>query len=344
MSQSHPSFTTIESIGREKIISRLSGRTPSKHSSITYGIGDDSAVIKTSDFKSVLLSSENYIEGVDFDMVISPLKHVGYKLASATLSDIYAMNGKPIALQINLGLSNKISVEMLDELYDGFDKACEEYDMAISGGDITATRGPMVIALSILGEADNEKIVYRSGAKIDDAICVTGDLGGTVAGLNILLREKQHFEDLQGDVMQPDLSDYEYVVRRQLVPFARRDLIEALEKMNEIPSAMIDISQGLVHEIMALTKASNVGAQLYEAALPISPETRLVADELKTDVNRFALYGGEDYEMLFTLPKDVVNNLYKHFDDFSIIGKIVKTNLGVTIQQAEGGVINLDEE
>ena len=340
----HPNFTTIESIGREQLIRKIGARDRTRNQQVTFGIGDDAAVIQVSDFKSVVQTSETFVEGVDFDLVISPLRHLGYKIVSATISDIYAMNATPIGINVNLALSNKFSVEMIEELYEGIDKACAEHGIENTGGDVSATQGPMIISTAAIGEALNEQLVYRSGAKMGDAICVSGDLGGAVAGLNILLREKQHFEDMKGESMQPDLDDYEYVVRRQLVPFARKDIVDFLHENEYVPSSMIDVSQGLAHELLAIHRQSNVGLELYGAAFPIVPDTRRVADEMETDVDRYALYGGEDYELMFTYPKDLVEELLDKQKDITIIGRVTDQENGVTIQMPEGTTFQLDEQ
>ncbi len=336
-------FTPIEKLGRNKLIQQIKQADRFKREEIIYGIGDDAAVIRNSDFESALISSETFVESVDFDLTVSPLHHLGYKLAMATVSDILAMNGLPTGITVNLALPNKISVEMIEQLYQGIHYAGEVGHFELIGGDITATRGPLVVSITVYGKADAERITYRSGAKPDDAICVTGDLGGAIAGLRILLREKGDFEGSEEDTITPNLDNYEYVVKRQLLPNLRFDFLQLLELQRIVPSAMIDISQGLVHDLQQLLNASGVGAHIYQAAIPIATETRQVADEMETDVDRYALYGGEDFELLFTIPKEDMEVLYAHFDDFSVIGKVIEAR-ELVVQGANGAEVNIDFE
>lgn len=335
-------FTPIEKLGRQKLIDSIKIANRPKREEVIFGIGDDAAVLRISDFESALISSETFVESVDFDMLITPLHHLGFKLVAASISDILAMNGLPTGITVNLAIPNKFSVEMVDQLYKGIHFACETAQCELIGGDITATRGPLVISISVYGKADSEKVVYRSGAKVEDAICITGDLGGAMAGLRVLLREKSGFEESELIEFTPDLEKYEYVVKRQLLPTMRFDFLEICEQNNLLPSAMIDVSQGLVHELNQLTTASGVGAFIYQAAIPIATETRAVADEMETDVDRYALYGGEDFEMLFTMPKEDVDKLYEIYNDFSVIGKITLAEEGLVMQNAEGDRVQLN--
>lgn len=335
------SFTPIENLGRQKLIERIKGAERPKREEVIYGIGDDAAVIRISDFESALLTSESFVESVDFDLLITPLHHLGYKLCMASISDILAMNGLPTGITVNLSIPNKISVEMIEQLYKGIHFACETAQCELVGGDITATRGPLVVSISVYGKVDAEKVVYRSGAKVDDAICVTGDLGAAMAGLRILLREKSAFEASELNEFKPDLSEYEYVVKSQLMPTLRFDFLQICETNNLMPTSMIDLSQGLVHDLNQLVTASGVGAHIYQAAIPIATETREVADEMETDVDRYALYGGEDFQLLFTIPQKDVDKLYDLFDDFSVIGKVIEVEKGLVMQGAEGDTISL---
>jgi thiamine-monophosphate kinase len=335
-------FTSIETLGREALISKIKNSDRFKHQDTIFGIGDDAAVIRISDFESGLLSSDTFVESVDFDLVITPLHHLGYKLCVAAISDILAMNGKPTGITVNLAIPNKVSVEMTEKLYEGIHYACDACECELLGGDISATRGPLVISISVFGKVDAEKVVYRSGAKIDDAICVTGDLGAAIAGLRILLREKSAMETDGKLEFQPDLSDYEYVVKKQLLPQARIDLLHHFEQLTMIPTSMTDISQGFIHELKQLLNASGVGARIYQAALPIAHETRNVADEMETDVDKYALYGGEEFELLFTLPQKDADRLFKIFDDFSVVGKVNEISKGTVMQTGEGEELDLN--
>lgn len=336
------SFRTIESLGRGELIDELMEHNTVNLDSVVQGYGDDSTVLESGKGYQ-LLSSESFLEGVDYDLTYVPLHHLGYKVATAAVSDIYAMNGTPQVVLVNLSVPNKMSVDMLKEIYRGLGTAGKDYEFQIAGGDLTASHQILGISISCYGEVSRNKVIYRKGARTGDAICVTGDLGGAAAGLRILMREKKFWEEQdQQQAFQPDLSDYEYVVRRQLVPAARKDFIEQLADLNLSPSSMIDLTQGLVSEIKHLAGASDVGAYFYQAALPISMDTRSVADEMKEDVDKYALYGGEDFELMFTLPEKKVELLADEFSDFTVIGKITDLSEGIRMQKAEGGVAVFD--
>jgi thiamine-monophosphate kinase len=337
------SFRTIQSIGRNELVEELMEHANFEHPSVLKGYGDDAAVIDSTSGKK-LLSSETFMEGVNFDLTYVPLHHLGYKIATAAVSDIYAMNGHPEAVLVNAAVPNKISVDMLKEIYRGIGAASEDYGFQIVGGDLTASHQILSLSISCYGSVDDDKILYRKGARQDDAICVTGDLGGAIAGLRILMREKKFWEEQEKQqAFQPDLEEYEYVVKRQLVPLARQDFVKKLDELKIMPTAMIDLTQGLVSDLQHLAEASDVGVYVYQAAFPIAPDTRNVADEMKEDVDRYALYGGEDFELMFTLPEEKVDLLAEEFQDFSIIGKITEKEEGVRMQQAEGGVVAFDE-
>ncbi|MDZ7681722.1 MAG: thiamine-phosphate kinase [Fodinibius sp.] len=337
-------FRTIQSIGRTELINELMEHNEVEHLSVKQGVGDDAAVIDK-DGPYQLLSSETFMEGVDFDLTYVPLHHLGYKMATAAVSDIYAMNGDPEAVVVNLAVPNKISVDMLKEIYRGIGAAGKDNDFQIVGGDLTASHQILSASISCYGQVDRERVTYRKGAHVDDAICVTGDLGGAIAGLRVLMREKKHWEEEeQQQAFQPDLEEYEYVVKRQLVPIARREFIQKLRELNMLPSSMVDITQGLVSELKHISNASDVGAYVYQAAFPIAPDTRDVANEMKEDVDKYALYGGEDYELMFTMPENEVEKLTDEFAGFSVIGKITDIDEGIKMQEAEGDVIAFGEE
>jgi len=336
-------FRTIQSIGRDELVNELMEYSGVKQSSVVKSYGDDASVIEKG-AENELLTSETFMEGVDFDLTYVPLHHLGYKIGTAAVSDIYAMNGAPEAVMVNMAVPNKISVDMLKEIYRGIGTAGKDYGFQIVGGDLTASHQILSISISCYGSVERDKITYRHGAQLNDAICVTGDLGGAIAGLRILMREKDFWDEQENQkAFQPDLKDYEYVVKRQLVPIARKDFIDRLKKLNMLPTSMIDVTQGLITDLKHLAKASNVGAYIYEAALPISLDTRRVADEMKEDVDKYALYGGEDFELMFTLPKDKVEKLADKFNDFTVIGRITEKENGVRMQQAEGDIVAFDE-
>lgn len=332
-------FTPIQSVGRTGLLEKIADKFERHSSRMPFGIGDDAAVLAESHGSHPLLSSETYTEGVEFDLSYTPLKHLGYKVVSMAVSDMYAMNGRPEILLINLALTNKISVEMVDAFYDGVREACKSYNVELGGGDLSAAQAAMSVSISVYG--NSKKPVYRSGAQSGDAICVTGDLGAASCGLMILLREKKHFESSEQKVMLPDLDAYEYVVGRQLMPEARRDCIDAFESHEIVPSSMIDVSKGLNTSLLELGQASGKGGLIYEAAIPVSPETRETANELEQDIDSFVLYGGEDAELLFTLPEAMVKTFSKAFHDFVVIGKMGMPGDKMRMQTAEGSLMTL---
>jgi len=336
-------FRTIQSLGRKELINELMENSTVQKETVIKGVGDDAAVLGCREGTYSLLSSETFMEGVDFDLTYTPLNHLGYKVASSAISDIYAMNGKPDTLLVNMALPNKLSVDMVKEIYKGIYSCGAEHDFQVVGGDLTASHQILSISITCRGMVEEEKIVYRRGAQEGDAVCVTGDLGGAIAGLRILLREKEYWQESQQQQFQPDLEDYEYVVQRQLVPFAQKKFIDTIAELEMLPSSMIDLTQGLVSELSNITDASDTGALIYQAALPIALETRQVADEMKEDVDKYALYGGEDLEMLFTLKKEQVEQLADTFSNFTVIGKITSEYDAPVMQTGEGELISFKE-
>ncbi len=336
-------FKTIQSVGRNGLLSQIKNYDSFKHNNTVLGIGDDAAVLTGENGQHTLLSSDSYVEGVHFDLTYTPFQHLGYKIISAAISDILAMNGTPTSILVNLAVPNRQSAQMIQDLYAGIYAAGKEYELEVVGGDLTANHANIVITVTVYGKVAEDLITYRSGASVGDAICVTGDLGSALAGLRILTREKKFWEEHGNENVQPDLGDYEFVVKRQLVPTARQDVIHALAEHKIVPSAMIDITQGLISEITELCNASKTGVYLYQAALPIAAETRAVADEMEEDVDRYALFGGEDLELMFTLPEKDVESLIEKFNDFVVIGRMVPEDEGMAMQTAEGEVLNFDD-
>jgi thiamine-monophosphate kinase len=339
-------FTPVGNLGREHLIRQLADKINKQgfhDTNVLTGVGDDTAVVQMQQGHIVLLTSETYCEGVDFDLSYMPLQHLGYKLVTAAVSDVLAMNGDPVSILVNLALPNKVSVEMLEILYDGLLRAADVHSCSINGGDVTASSSGLVITITVMGSAMKKDVVYRSGARTNDAVCVTGDFGGAYAGLRILLREKHVWgTEKDQDGFQPDFTEYEYVMKRQLAPESRKDLIEAMRSGGIKPSAMIDVSKNLLRDLSALTLASSCGAMIYQAAIPIALETRAVADELGEDVDQYAFQGGEDYELLFTLPEQDVNKLVGLFKDFVVIGKITDHGSGIQLQTASGEILHFD--
>jgi thiamine-monophosphate kinase len=319
--------TEISDIGEFGLIERIKSKITTMHSSTVLGIDDDAAVIDTNGIYT-LLSTDMLLEGIHFDLTFTPLQHLGYKSMVANVSDIAAMNGMPKQATVNLGLSNRFSVEAVDAIYDGILKACENYKIDLVGGDTTASSSGLIISISILGEVDPLKLVKRNSAKLNDIICVTGDLGAAYAGLQVLEREKQEF--LANPEMQPQLKGYEYIVGRQLRPEARLDIIYELGEIGILPTAMIDISDGLASDLLHICKQSGLGANLYEDKLPYDQSTLQTAVEFKMDVMTFVLNGGEDYELLFTISHDDFEKIKNH-RDIHFIGYMQQTGRGVNL-------------
>ena len=336
-------FTPIQKIGRNGLLEKLRAFSGENLETTQNIVNDDSAIYVEQDGTLTLLSTDTFVEGADFDLTYTPLTHLGYKIISAGISDIYAMNGLPKSIMVNLALPNKMSVEMVTDLYKGMDEACKQHHIQIVGGDLTGNHSNAVISISVFGKVDADKVTYRKGASIGDAICVTGDVGAAIAGLRILMREKKFWEEHSSQAAQPDLEDYKFVVQRQLMPEARLDVIKQFAAHDTIPTSMIDLTKGLINEVTELCDASDLGAHLYQAALPVAVETRHVADEMEEDVDRYALFGGEDLELIFTLPEDGVQELFKHFNDFTVIGRMTPKDEGMILQTAEGDLIQFDD-
>ncbi len=335
-------FQQIQEIGFGSLIEKLSGYSGERNEEILLGIGDDAAVFEGRNGEVSLISSEIFLEGVHFDLTYHPFQHLGYKLVTAAVSDIYAMNARPVQLLVNIAIPNKYSVQMVEQFYKGVDTACRDYEVQVSGGDTTASHQLLAVSVTVTGSAGKGNLVYRKGAKDRDLICVTGELGSAIAGLRILMREKKFWQESGQERFQPDLGDYEHVVKKQLIPAARKDLPKIFKDTGLKPNSMIDLSQGLVADARQIAKASGLGAEIYSPAVPISLETRKVADEMKEDVDKYAFYGGEDYEMLFTLPENEAEKLGKSFDDFSVIGKMTAEHHELRINTGEDKTIQLE--
>lgn len=325
--------TEIASLGEFGLIRRLTEGIKLKNESSRYGIGDDAAVLSYPSGKQVLITTDLLMEGVHFDLVYVPLKHLGYKAAVVNFSDIYAMNGTPKQITVSLALSKRFSVENMEELYAGIRLACEEYGVDIVGGDTTSSLTGLAISITCIGEADKEKVVYRNGAKETDLICVTGDLGASYMGLQLLEREKVA---LKGNTdVQPDFSGKEYLLERQLKPEARRDIIEKLAEEGIQPTSMMDISDGLSSELLHICTQSKVGCRVYEEHIPIDYQTAVMAEEFNMNLTTCALNGGEDYELLFTVPI-ADHEKISEMEGVKLIGHITKSELGCALITRDG--------
>ncbi|MAY83153.1 MAG: thiamine-phosphate kinase [Flavobacteriales bacterium] len=329
--------TPLGDLGEFGLIQHLTEKIDIKHKSSVLGIGDDAAIISAGKGQKVV-STDMLVEGVHFDLLYTPLKHLGYKAVVVNLSDIYAMNAIPEQITVSLALSNRYSVEALEELYEGIQLACEIYNVDLVGGDTTSSQAGLVISITAIGEQEESKIVRRSGARENDLICLSGDLGAAFAGLQILEREKSIFESNQK--IQPDLSGKDYILERQLKPEARKDVIQYFDQENIIPTSMIDISDGLSSELIHLSKASGIGVQVYEDKIPIDPSTVTTCEELNLSPITAALNGGEDYELLFTVSLDHHDKI-KKLDGIQIIGHVTDAAAGCQLVTRDEKMVEL---
>lgn len=297
------------------------------------GVGDDAAVIGPTQNLKTLVTTDLLTEGVHFDLSYFPLKHLGYKAVVVNLSDIYAMNAKPKQILVSMAISSKYTLEAVEELYAGIYLACQRFHVDLIGGDTSASRQGLTISITAIGEAAEEDIVYRNGAKENELLVVTGDLGGAYCGFQLLEREKRVY--LSNPSVQPDLSGYDYILERQLKPEPRKDIIDILKALEVKPTAMIDISDGLSSEIFHLGKQSNCGFTIYEDKIPIDPTTYNFARELELDPTTCALNGGEDYELLFTIRQSDYDKIKNH-PDFSVIGHATSADKGFQLITRSG--------
>ncbi len=332
--------TEIGALGEFGLIDKIKEKFKASNESTVMGIGDDAAVLEVTD-KLTLLSTDMLVEGVHFDLSYMPLQHLGYKAVSVNVSDIAAMNGIPKQITVNIGLSNRFSVEAVESLYEGIQFACQDYKIDLVGGDTTASSSGLIISISIVGEATKKNVVYRSSAEENDILCVTGDLGGAYLGLQVLEREKEVFK--ANPEMQPELGKYEYLVKRQLKPTARMDIIHELAELGIIPTSMIDISDGLVSEVFHICKQSDLGVAIFEEKLPIDQETYNAAADFKVDPTTCALNGGEDYELLFTISQSDFEKVKNHAE-IAMIGYMDKKDKGRNLISKNQNVVALQAQ
>jgi thiamine-monophosphate kinase len=330
--------TAITTLGEFRLIDRLAEIVERTQPSTVKGIGDDAAVIRYENAETVV-SAELFLEGIHFDLTYTPLKHLGYKLVTAGVSDIYAMNATPRQILISVGLSKRFFVEDLEELYAGVKIACAHYGLDLAGGDTTTSLTGLALHITALGEAPKEKIVYRAGGKPTDLLCLSGDLGAAYMGLQLLEREKRVFDG--NPHKQPQLEGYDYILQRHLKPEARKDIIAALAQNNIVPTSMIDVSDGLASDVLHLCKQSNCGVRIYLERLPISSETFRFADEIHIDAVTAALHGGDDYELLFTVPVTLHDTLRKELPNVDIIGHLCDASEGAHLLTPDNQAIEL---
>lgn len=327
----------ISELGEFGLIDRLTRDLKPINESTVKGVGDDCAILRNHD-TDILVTTDLLLEGVHFDLTYVPLKHLGYKSAIVNFSDVYAMNGNPKQITVSLGISKRFTVEHIEELFAGIRLACEIYGVDLVGGDTTSSHQGLVISITCIGEAPADKVVKRSGAKDTDLICVSGDLGAAYMGLQLLEREK--IASAGRPDFEPQFQGKEYLVERQLKPEARRDIIRELDKAGIVPTAMMDISDGLSSELLHICKDSDTGCRIYEDRIPIDYQTAIMAEELGMNLVTAALNGGEDYELLFTVPLHYHDAIEK-IPGVKLIGHITKPSLGCAMITRDGTEIPL---
>lgn len=340
-------MTDISTLGELGLIDRMTEGLELRNASTLRGVGDDCAVLQYSseaaDPRRLLVTTDMLMEGIHFDLTYTPLKHLGYKAAMVNFSDVYAMNGTPRQLLVSIAVGRRFKVEHLDELYAGIRLACERHGVDIVGGDTTTSLTGLAISITCIGEAQAEEIVYRSGAKDTDLICVSGNLGAAYMGLQLMEREKRIFESQKSNpetAAQPDFSGREYLIERLLKPEARRDIIQRLHEAGIRPTSMMDISDGLSSEAMHICKQSHTGCRIYEERIPIDYQTAVTAEEFNMNVYTAALNGGEDYELLFTVPL-TDHEKVEQLDDIKVIGHITRPELGAKLITRDGNEFDL---
>lgn len=326
--------TELSSLGEFGLIDHLTKDIPLRNPQTHKGVGDDAAVLSFGD-KEVLVTTDLLLEGIHFDVRYVPLKHLGYKAAVVNFSDIYAMNGTPTQITVSLGVSSRFTLEHIEALYAGIRLACENYGVDLVGGDTSASATGLVISITCIGEADKDSIVYRHGANPTDLVCVSGDLGAAYMGLQLLERENRVASESGNPDFQPDFAGKEYILERQLKPEARRDIIERLKNEGIKPTSMMDVSDGLSSELLHISKAGKVGMRIYEDKIPIDYQTASMAEEMNMNLVTAALNGGEDYELLFTVPL-TEHDKVKKMEGVSVIGYVTEPSMGVALVTRDG--------
>ncbi|MCM1300415.1 MAG: thiamine-phosphate kinase [Alistipes senegalensis] len=333
--------TEIAELGQFGLIDRLAGKFTARDASTLVGIGDDAAVIAPPAGETMLCTTDTFFEGVDFDLTYFPLKHLGYKVVTAGISDILAMNALPSQITVSLGVSAKLPVEALDDLYEGIAFACREQEVDLVGGDTRASMTGLVISVTALGHAKKEDVVRRNGAQQNDLICITGNLGAAYMGLRLLERERRVLNDVRDP--QPQFAGYEYLLEKYLKPRPRMDIVAVLGEERIRPTSMIDLSDGLASDLMQLCKASGCGARIYLERIPLAKQTTSLADEMHLDPVVAALNGGEDYELLFTVPLAMQEQVMR-LGLVDVIGHIVPADKGCHMVTPDGGEIRLQAQ
>ncbi len=330
--------TELGDLGEFGLIDHLTKGFVPQLASTVYGVGDDAAVIERNANEYTLISTDMLVEGVHFNLMYMPFKHLGYKAVAVNLSDIVAMNGKPEQITVSLAVSNRFPVEALEELYEGIRRACDFYKVDLIGGDTTSSYSGLIISVTAIGVVAKDKVVYRTGAKPNDLLVVTGDLGAAYMGLQVLEREKEVYK--ANPAIQPDLDGFDYVIERQLKPEARKDVIGFLADLDVVPTSMIDVSDGLASEVLHLCKGSNVGAMVYNSKLPIDSATSVSAIDFNLDPVTCVLNGGEDYELLFTIRQEDFDKI-KGNPHMTVIGYMTDADQGVFLVDSNDSLIPL---
>ena len=330
--------TEISELGQFGLIDRLTaGITPTAATTLT-GVGDDAAVIASTEDEATVVTTDTLFEGVDFDLTYFPLKHLGYKAVTVAVSDVLAMNARPEQLLVSLGVSSKMSVEALDDLYEGIRFACKEYGTDLVGGDTRASLTGLVIGVTAVGRARRDTLAYRSGARFNDLICITGNLGAAYMGLQLLEREKRVLSDVKNP--EPQFGGYEYLLQRYLKPRARKDIIDLLAAEKIVPTSMTDITDGLASEVLQICKASKCGARIYLDRIPLAKQTSALAEEMHADPVVAALNGGEDYELMFTVPLALQEQVMQ-LGVVDVVGHITRESTGAYLVTPDGSDIKL---
>lgn len=332
--------TQLSELGEFGLIAHLTNQIQLKNDSSLVGIGDDAAVLQYQN-KKIVVTTDLLTEGIHFNLMYVPLKHLGYKAVVVNLSDVFAMNATPRQITVSIAISSKFSLEAVEELYSGVHLACEKYGVDLVGGDTTSSLTGLTISITAIGEVDDEELTYRSGAQVNDLLCVSGDLGGAYMGLQLLERENEVFK--VNPNQKPLLDGYNYILERQLKPEARGDIKDLLKSLGIKPTSMIDISDGLSSEALHICKASKVGCSIYEDKIPLDKQTKDFAEELNINPLVAALNGGEDYELLFTVPLASFDLIKKEFD-ITVIGHITPENDGANLITTGGSVIPLQAQ
>ncbi len=329
--------TSISELGKFGLINKITKKGKPVNKSTICGVGDDAAIISAGKFQ-ILVSTDLLLEGIHFNLIYHPLKHLGYKAVIRGISDIYAMNGKPEQILISLGISSRFSVEQIEEIYEGIDLACEKYGVDLVGGDTTSSLTGLTIGVTAIGSVESKKAVMRDGARANDLICVSGDFGASFMGLQLLERERKLFD--KEKVMQPDLSGYEYIIGRQLKPEFPVNILTELQKMDIKPTSMTDVTDGLASDLLHICKLSDTGCRIFYSKIPIDYETSRLAEEFNIDPITPALNGGEDFELLFTIPLDMFEKI-KMIPAVRVIGHMTIADSGRYIAGDDGSEVEL---